>query len=276
MPEPQPSIVRSADISTVGEKDPFADPPSQPLVEQNSWQHEVFTIPNAVTLFRGAMAPWGYKAMRDNPGEQWKNVGKVFATDLEGNIGRLEKVPHIGQFLAKIGCRTSIYGAQGDVVSDVAFGTSVLAGGMKGGSIPWCLGKWMFYQRAYKSGVTLGAKAEGNTLKVSNAGAAGEFLGAISIPLFGAAEAQTETWKRAAVKGTAVVLATGNLVLSSIASAGYTQDAGLVELPESVDRFVTRVDRFVGKFLPGGSRKKTQQAEAEVIPARPITNQLLD
>jgi phosphatidylglycerophosphate synthase len=248
---------------------------SASAAEAHSVAYDIFTIPNAVTLFRALCAPWGYSAMRDNPGENWKEIGEVFGTDLEGNLGRVGKLPIVGKTLTKLGFRTSPYGAQADPVADVLFGGAVLAGGIRGGAIPRRLGTTMFMQKAYKSGVTLGAKAEGNTLKVSNTGALGEFIGAVALPTFAAAEAQETPWKKFLVKGAAVGLASGSLVLSTLASVSYTQDAGLVELPEIVDHALARLDEGIGKILPGGSREKNVSSMV-AEPQRPITNQLLD
>lgn len=217
---------------------------------------DALTIPNAVSLFRLLSAPSGYRDMRDNPGEKWKKISAIITTDLEGNLARLNRLPKVGAFLGKIGFRTSDLGAQLDPVADFSYGMSVLAGGIKGGVVPRHLGSAVFMQRSLKAGVTVAAKADGETLKVSNIGAAGEFVGVFAQPMFGAAEAQENPLKRHAVRAVAYGLSVAGFAMSSMSTLQYLQDAEVVTLPESIDTALTIIDNRVGQLLPGGSRQR--------------------
>lgn len=217
---------------------------------------DALTVPNAVSLLRLLSAPGGYRDMRDQPGKKWKKIAGITATDLEGNLARLNRLPRIGEFLGKIGFRTSETGAQLDPVADFSYGMSVLAGGVKGGTIPRHAGSAVFMQRSLKAGITLGAKAEGQTLRVSNIGAAGELVGVCGNIAYAASEAQSTPIKRYAVRGLAYALMATGFVMSSASTLQYGQDAHLFDLPETIDTALSIADAKVGQLLPGGSRQR--------------------
>lgn len=233
------------DHETIGtQTDDTGDKPQEFL-------HELLTIPNLLTGYRLSQAPWAYKAMRDNPGANWGKLTFDIGTDLEGNLARLSRLPVVGKYLAAIGFRSSKYGRILDPVADYAYGAAATKGLNDAGVLPAHLTKAMLAQKAHKGALTVAATAKGIELHVSNTGAAGEAATVGSIVAYARSDAETETKKRLAWRASAYGLGVAGLALSSMASLGYTQDAGFVELPESVNDVLDSVNRACGRILPG-------------------------
>ena len=219
--------------------------------DKRNWRNDLFSIPNGMTLYRLLAAPWAYKAVAKNPKGKWLSVGLVSTTDFEGNAARLEKLPVVGKFLAKIGFRTSEIGRQIDPVADFIYGGAVALGGLKSGAIPASVAKAALTQKVVKGGITIAATFERKTLEVNNTGKAGEVLTALGSYGCIAAEAIENPNTRLAAKIAGSTAALGGVALSWLSTiGGYANDAGYLDTPR-LRHLLERSDTFLERFTPG-------------------------
>lgn len=215
-----------------------------------SWLDEAATVPNAMTLFRLAMAPWAYHAVATAPKENWKAVGLVSLTDLEGNVARLGDHPRLGHIFRALRFRKSNIGEQGDPVADTVYGAAVAAGALKSDSMPRWLAKAMLVQKGVKSTITISAKARGQDLHVHNLGKVGEAVSAVGSYGCIAAEAIESPVKKRLAKLGGSVVAIAGLAASTLATVGLADEAGYIEAPR-VSAALVRMNSALDRFVPG-------------------------
>lgn len=222
---------------------------------------EIPTVPNAVTLARGASIPKVHKMIVEDPGENWWKVGLIAATDrVDGFLAGLgDRYP----LLYTLGFRRSEFGRKIDPSIDKGFTVNAIAAGMRHGVIPKGLGVAAFAQKAATAAVTLDAEARGEEIRVRNSG---RLFEAATVTLFGLTMAterikdpdQRKTAHTAAVVATAVSI--GGSVITTI---GYARQSGrLPEQPSAVEEALERVADYIfaipGQIIHPGEAEAPQ------------------
>lgn len=140
-------------------------------------RHDLFTVPNALTLARLVATPWVVKRLHDDP-RTWP-VAAVFAFS-DNFDGTLARAGTTRPRLARLGFRTSEFGRKADPLTDKVFTAAVVGAGMHNGVLPVPLGAASLVQKALASAVTVWNESHGVEMEVSTVGKRAEFATNIS------------------------------------------------------------------------------------------------
>lgn len=185
--------------------------------------HDIFTIPNVLTLGRLALSPLVAREVYKDPGNGWKLAALfAFSDNIDGMLARLgDKHPE----LAKLGLRKSEFGRKADPFVDKIFTAEMLVAGMANGTVPKWLGALSLTQKGAVSVMTLVNERQGTELAVTKLGKYTEFTTNAGIGMLFIAEGIEDEQRRHEVRTAGLAIAAGGIIGASAASYGYYQKA---------------------------------------------------
>lgn len=187
-------------------------------------RHDLFTVPNALTLARLVATPWVVKRLHDDP-QTWPLAAAfAFSDNFDGILARAgEGRPH----LARLGFRTSEFGRKADPLTDKVFTAAVVGAGMHNGVIPAALGAASLVQKAVVTLVTVWNESRGAEMAVTRVGKRSEFATNMAYGvLFMATSLGPE--QRRVVRPIAAAVGAAGVTAASYAAYTYWRDGRAV------------------------------------------------
>lgn len=141
-------------------------------------RHDIFTIPNAITIGRLALSPFIARRLAKEPAKRWPEAMLFAASDnVDGALARLgDKYPGLQRF----GLRRSEIGRKADPFVDKVFTTEMIAAGYVGGVLDSAPAKALaiasLAQKATVGVQTWHHEREGIELQVRRSGKYLEFI----------------------------------------------------------------------------------------------------
>jgi phosphatidylglycerophosphate synthase len=183
-------------------------------------RHDLFTVPNGLTLTRLVMTPWVVRRLHRDPSTWPVAAAVAFSDNFDGILARAgDSRPQ----LARLGFRTSEFGRKVDPLTDKVFTAAVVVAGIRNGVIPASLGVASLAQKVGVSVVTLRNESRGVELAVTRIGKRSEFATNMAYGLLFIATSLRPTQRRV-VRPVAIAIGAAGVAAASYAAYTYWRD----------------------------------------------------